>query len=95
MAEISGGERLARVEASVENIEKVVLRMDGKLENIASQTVSKSELALALGWRDEKMEELKEGQRWLSRMLITAVTGGIISLVISIVVMMYRDGRTH
>lgn len=85
-------ERLAILETNTNNIEKLVVRLESKLDNYATNFATKSELDQALKFRDEQIRELKEGTLWLRRTLTTAVITGSVSFISAVVLFWFKGG---
>lgn len=78
-------ERLAVLENQTGNIEKLVIRLDTKLDTYVSNHVTKVEMADALRYRDNEIKELKDDRIWLRRQVIGSIITGAISLICAVV----------
>lgn len=77
-------ERLAILETNTSNIEKLILRLDRKFDDLQANYVTKTDLAEALKYRDKQIESLQETNRWMTRSLATTVIGLIASVVLTL-----------
>lgn len=73
-------ERLAKMEAQVENVSTVVTRLEGKIDAWATNFITRNEAQEMFRSRDREMQELKEKQNNKAT-LFAGWAGVIVSLL--------------
>jgi hypothetical protein len=95
--------RLAVVESQLTNIEKLVIRLENKLDlwqsNLPTRTEMEREIRQVviyfdkeLKHRDKEIAELKSDNQWLWRLVIGAIVVGSIGLIFFVVQLFIKGG---